>query len=607
MFETKKIVLLGAGYGGILTAKRLAKKFKKSDHIEIAIIDKNSFHTMLTELHEVVAERVPEEAVKIDLKKIFAGRKVTVVLDEIQSIDYEEKMLMGNKQDYGYDYLILGTGSKPTYYGCTGAEDNSFPLWSYQDAINLKTHIKEMFRKASVEKNKAIRNQMLSFVVVGCGFTGIEMIGELAEWKTRLCKDFVIDEDDVHLYVVDLLPKVLPSFTERLIRKTEQRLRKKKVNVLTTTNITEVNKDHVCINGDQCIDSMTVIWAAGVESSNILKEGEIEKAARNRVVTNEFLQSVNREDVFVVGDNIHFIAEGETRPVPQMVENAEHSAKLVAHNLEAYIHGKPMKPYKPSFHGAMVSVGGRYAVTQVGTTKHQFAFAGFFAMLVKHFINVIYFIQVGGFNKVWTYAMHEFFHVPDNRSFVGGHFSKSSPNFWLVPIRIFLGYSWIIEGLEKLPQILEEPSKIFLIPQSVNAVSGASEVAAEYADALGVPEFIESIVEVGMELLFYNPDGTFTVLAPIFQGLMVFGEVAIGLALLGGLFTAPASIASVIMGLMIWSSGMAPVEMIWFICAGVATIGGSGSVFGLDYYVLPFLKKRWKKLKFVKKWYLFTD
>lgn len=609
MFEKKKIIVLGAGYGGILTAKKLAKMAKKNVHVEVTVIDKNPYHTMLTELHEVAAERVPEDAVRIDLKKVFAGRHVDVIMDNINTIDFEGQKLVGSKETYAYDYLVIGTGSKPTYFGCKGAKENSFALWSFDDAVRIKNQIREMFRKASKEGNPAEKAKLLTFVVVGCGFTGIEMIGELAEWKSQLCKTYTIDESEVSLNVVDIQETVLPLFNDKLIRKTERYLEKQNVNILTSTNITEISKDFVCLNEKTCIDTYTVIWAAGIESSDILETSEIEKKGRNRIVTNDKLQSVDHENVFVVGDNIFFIPEGEKRPVPQMVENAEHSAKLVAHNICALVNESELKPYKPKFHGAMVCIGGRYGVAQIETSKSKFHFSGFIAMVIKHFINLIYFLQVAGFNKIWTYAMHEVFHVPNRRSLFGGHFSKASSNFWLVPIRLFLGWSWLQEGLAKLPDVLKDPNKIFLIPSGMDSTSGATlvEEGAEVVEALFVPDFIANIVESSMGLMFYNADGSFTFMATIFQTMMVVGEILVGLCLIAGLFTAFASIVSLVMTGMIWSSSMAPPEMLWYMFAGVSLIGGSGSVFGMDYYVLPFLKKNWKKIKFVKKWYIYTE
>jgi NADH dehydrogenase len=619
MSETKKIVVLGAGYGGVLTAKKLAKKFKKRDDISITLIDKNPYHTMLTELHEVAANRVPETAVRIELNKIFAGRKVDLVMDYIDNIDFNQKKLKGKNKVYDYDYLVLGTGSKPTFFGTKGAEKHAFTLWSFEDAVKIKHQIKNCFIKASEESDIWKRRKLLSFIIIGSGFTGVEMAGELGEWVNRLSEEYGIDRSEVKIYNMDLLKKILPILEDSLIDKKCKRLRKLGVEILTESNITEVKEDRVVINNEREIEANTIIWTAGIEGSNVLQNSEsIETIARGRVETDEYLRAKGKKDVFVVGDNIFFIPEGEEKPVPQMVENAEHSADLVAKNLTATINEKELDPYNPNFHGVMVSVGGRYAVAQVGNPKKPFKFSGWIAMFIKHFINVIYFIQIAGFHKPWNYIIDEFFHVPDKRSFLGGHFAKRSPNFWLLPLRIFVGWKWLEEGLAKVGDVIKDPSNIFLIPakvtDSATSASGdwaaegeaAVETASEWGEALAVPEWIQGIVDWGMDLLFYTPDGDFTFMATVFQTAMVFAEIIFGVLLILGMFTALSSIATVVMGVMIWSSGMAPLEMLWYLAGGIALIGGSGSTFGIDYYLLPWLKKKWKNIKWVKKWYLYS-
>lgn len=610
MDKTKHIVILGGGYGGILTAKKLARKFKKNQEVKITLIDKNNYHTMLTELHEVAAGRIPEDGVRINFDKVFAGRNVDVVLDDIHNIDFDKKVIEGKVSCTTYDYLVMGTGSKPTFYGNKGAEENAFTLWSYEDAVKIKHHMLEVFGRASVETDSFKRKRLLTFVVIGCGFTGIEMIGELAEWRKRLCLTFNIPESEVRLIVADLLPKVLPNFDDKLINKTTKRLEKMNVEIMLNSGINDVQPDFIEIEGTGKIETNTVIWAAGVEGSDIMEalDGDkIEKLARNRIQTDEFLRAKNHDNVFIVGDNIFYIPEGDDKPVPQMVENAEHSAATVSNNIIATITDGEMKPYKPAFHGAMVSIGGRYGVAQINTKNKSFVLSGFFAMLTKHFVNFIYFMQVAGFHKLWKYWMHEFFHVEDRRSFLGGHFAKRSPNFWLVPFRMFLGGMWFYEGFEKLLKIFENPTYIFLLASKVDVSGATPEEGVAAVAALPVPEFITNIVNWSMDLIFYTPAGEFTFMATIFQTAMVIGEIAVGLCLIGGLFTAFASIVSVIMGGMIWASGMAPFTMLWFIFGGISMIGGSGSTFGLDYYVLPFLNKKWRKIKFVKKWYLFTE
>ncbi|MZQ96059.1 MAG: FAD-dependent oxidoreductase [Acidaminobacter sp.] len=636
MSDKKRIIVLGGGYGGILTAKKLARKFKKSEDVEITLIDKKPYHAMLTELHEVAAGRVPEDAIRIDLKKIFAGRNVKVVMDEIIDIDFNGKVLKSDDTSYPYDYLVMAAGSKPTFFGVSGAKENAFQLWTYDDAVQIHAHIMKTFHMAVKEKNLEKRKKMLTFVVVGCGFTGVEMVGELAEWKGRLCKDFYVDPNEVKIYAVDSLPKVLPIFPDNLSKKAEKVLVKLGVEIITGSPITEVGKDFVQLGDKGRLEAGTVIWAAGVEGADVMANLEVKREGRNRIVTNDKLQSVDHENVYVVGDNIFFIPEGEQRPVPQMVENAEHSAATVAHNIVSEIKGGQMEVYKPEFHGAMVCIGGRTGVAHLGMPGKFFGLTGFFAMFVKHFINLVYFVQVAGFNKCWTYLMHEIFHIEDNRSLVGGHFAKASPNFWLLPLRLFVGWKWFEQGWHKLPGVLADPSNIFLIPAKVidggttaspawngggnvvatvadaataasAAAGAAAETASAWGEALPVPEFISSMVQWSMDAFFYTADGGFTTLASVFQTGMVIGEVLFGLALMAGLFTAVSSIATIAMGGMIWASGMAPLEMLWYMAGGVALIGGSGSTFGMDYYVLPFLKKIWKKIGFVKKYYLYTE
>ncbi|OBR63983.1 6-phosphogluconate dehydrogenase [Paenibacillus oryzae] len=617
----KRIIVLGGGYGGVLTAKKLGNKLKKQTDYKITLIDRKPYHTLLTELHEVAANRVEEDSIKIDLKKIFSGFKnVDVVIDDISNIDFNARKLQGDKT-YDYDYLVIGTGSKPTFFGIPGADEHAFTLWSYDDAVRLKNHTQEMFRKAAKERDAAIRKELLTFVVVGGGFTGVEMIGELAEYTEELAKEHYIDRSEVSLHVADMVDKILPILPEKLIRKAEKRLRKMNVNIITSSKITEVKESGVVLNGKE-IASKTVIWTAGVEGSDLAGNVDVEQKGRKRILTNDKLQVPAHEEVYVVGDNIFFIPEGATAPVPQMVENAELAAPLIAHNIVADIRKTEKKSYKPTFHGTMVCIGSRYGVANVGMPGKMFQMSGIFAMAVKHLINMVYLFQVCGFNKVYHYLLHEIFHVHNNRSLVGGHFAKRSPNFWLFPLRVMAGWLWFKQGWDKIHKIIENPDHIFLIPaKAADGVSGASVAAEGAADAvtaasdytasavtaLPVPDFMKSMVDWSMDLMFYNSDGGYTWMAYVFQGGMVCAELIVGALLILGLFTAPAAVVSVAMAIMVWVSGMAPSDMIWYMAGGVALIGGSGSTLGLDYYVYPRLKKIWKKLPIVKRWYLYTD
>jgi len=451
----KKIIILGAGYAGVLTAKKLAKKTKNNPDIDITIIDKNPFHTMLTELHEVAAQRVEEDSIRINLERVFAGRKVRVVHDTVTKLDFENRQLEGAHGVYSYDYLVLSAGSRPAFFGTSGAKENSFTLWSYEDALRLREHIESMFRKASVEPDIDKKRELLTFYIVGTGFTGVEMAGELAEFVPVLCNRHEVDRSLITMVDVDMLPRACALLPEKQADKVVRRLEKTGVRVMLKTNIKGVGEDYIEYDNGSGLERQkthTVIWTAGVEGSQVAQDSAaLGAAGRGRVQTDEFLQSQNDKNVYVAGDNIFYIPEGEKAPVPQMVENAECSADVVAHNLAVDLTGKGEKEaYKPKFHGVMVCVGGRWGTAYGGLPNHFFGMPSFIAMFAKHFINVTYFIKVLGWNKIFSYIKHEFFTVRNRRSFLGGHFSNRGPNFLLVPLRVFFGLYWVYEGAMKI-------------------------------------------------------------------------------------------------------------------------------------------------------------
>ena len=328
----------------MLTAKKLEKKLRKEE-VSISIIDKNPFHTMLTELHEVAANRVEEDSIKMSLKKIFAGRNVNVILDTVNQIEFDKHVVYGKEKSYEYDYLVIAAGSKPTFFGVPGAEEFSYKLWSYEDAVLLKERILNQFRKASCETNLEEKKKLLSFYIVGAGFTGVEMAGELGEYIPILCEEFEIERSLVKIVDVDILKRTVPILPEKLSEKVEKRLTKMGVSVQLETSVVGIEDGFIVLKkGDETNreSAGTVIWTAGIESAEITREisKSLPTSGRGRIEVDKYLRSPKREDVYVVGDNMMYIPEGEESPVPQMVENCEQSADVAAHNITASITGK---------------------------------------------------------------------------------------------------------------------------------------------------------------------------------------------------------------------------------------------------------------------------
>lgn len=610
----KRIVILGAGYAGIHAGKLLHKKFRKNDSVEITLVDRKPYHTLMTELHEVAGHRTNEEAIRVDVAKIFAKRKVDFVQADITNIDFKKQQLTSSHgTNYPYDYLIIGTGSEPCDYGIEGVKDNAFTLWSYEDALTIREHILTMFREAEKETNPVRRKSLLNFVVAGAGFTGVEMVGELVEWTAVLAKQFAVNLEEVSVSIVDILPKILPMLPEKLIHKATRRLQKMGVKIHLNSPIQKVEKNYAEVNGKR-LDTYTVIWTAGVMGSSFAGKLGLTMGKKGRVQVNEYMQSVDYKNVYLIGDNAYY--EEDTRPVPQIVEAAHQTAENAVHNIHADLVGKEKEKFASNIRGFMVSIGSRYGVANLGAEK-PIAMSGWMAMLMKHLINMVYLFKVAGVNRTFSYMLHEFFHVSDRRSFVGGHFSKRSPNFFLLPFRIYLGVMWMIEGFKKIDEGWLREAKM-IASDAVSAASGAVEkVAANTADAVsaatgagvaeGASQFGEPLIEHVPEFMQWIIDNIVAPNAVAFQTVMVMTEIILGACLVVGLFTFIWSIVSVGLTVGITLTGMSDASILWYFFGGIALIGGSGSMLGLDYYVLPWLKKRWKKIGIVRKSYLYFD
>ena len=320
---------------------------------------------------------------------------------------------------------------------CVRAEDMHIRSGATRTLILLKDRIPDMFRK---EPEAHEREEEAAGIP--CGWSRLHGI---SGWRTCgvvpvLCDRYEIERELVSVSVIDVLDRTVPTLPPKLSAKVERRLKKMGVRVLLNTRVVSIGEDFIEFgNGEDTTHERTgtVIWAAGIEAADITEKAaeDLEAAGRGRIKVDQYLRSVKDERVYVIGDNMHYIPPGEEHPVPQVVENCEHSAATAAHNIVCAVTGKgEMKVYKPSFHGIMVSLGGRYGVAHVGFPNRKFSLPSFLAMFVKHFINMVYFVQLLGWNKIFSYMKKEFFTIRHCRSFVGGHLSNRTPSFLLMPL-----------------------------------------------------------------------------------------------------------------------------------------------------------------------------
>jgi NADH dehydrogenase len=682
MGKGKNILIIGGGYGGIAAAKKLGKKYKHKSDVTITLVDRRPFHTLMTELHEVAGHRVEPDSVRVPYAKIFGASKIKVVLDTIVSVDFKQKQARSAVKVYDYDYLILGSGAEPEFFGIPGIRENAFTLWSFDDAMKLRYHIDDIFEKAVAEQDRVKRQKMLSFVVAGGGFTGIEMAGELLEWRDVMCAKWLIAKNEVHIAVVEALPNILPMLEEELRDKVVRYLKHHGVELLVNTPIVGAGPGTVKLKNGSTLETATFIWTAGVtgcafaDSLDLAKgpfgrnlensgEGAPRRNRQGRLLVTDEIRSVDHPEVFPVGDNLWFI-ENE-KPLPQIVETAVQTGETAAHNIIADIEGQEAKKFKSNYHGFMVSVGGKYAVSNAMGIK----LSGFFAMAMKHIVNLHYLIGVAGFNQCWEYIKHEFLDMQQGRSFIRGFGAYKTRAYWFLPLRLWLGLMWVFEGINKIgegwlawsrgsksgwmfsPWVLQSGAAENFpgsadalaaatadaageLPGSADALAAATADAAgdllgsadalagATADAAGaasgaaedafaaVWDLSKSIFDAnGVVATWFRTTFMDGIAAHIpfqaFQLTVVLAEILIGLAMIGGLFTWWAAAASIVMCLVFTLSGMFAWNQVWFLFAGVLLLGGGGRAFGLDCWVVPLFKKWWNGTRFARRHYWYLD
>lgn len=336
---THNIIIVGAGYAGIASARYLAKTFKKQDDVTITLIDKNSFQTYMTELHEVAAGRVEPEAIKYDLQRIFKKYpKVQLVTDKVVAIDYERKQVQAEHQSLDFDYLILAMGGEANDFGTPGVKEHGFSLWSIEAAEALHYHILDTCYRAMKEHDVAKRRALLTFTVIGAGFTGIEMIGELIDWVPILAKQFKLDVKDFSLKVVEAMPSILNMVTEKEQTKAQKYLIKKGVELVLADGVASVEEDALYLSSGRKIDTYTSIWTAGVKANTDTSEFDIEKARGGRLVANQYMETLEHPNVYVAGDLVYYEDQNQDgKPTPQIVQAAEQTGKTAAQNIAASI------------------------------------------------------------------------------------------------------------------------------------------------------------------------------------------------------------------------------------------------------------------------------
>lgn len=380
---SKQIVILGAGYGGLLSALTV-RKYLTKDEAKVTVVNQYPTHQVITELHRLAGGTIAEQAISMPLEKLFKGKDIDLKISKVESFSVDKKEVkLSDGSTLSYDALVVSLGSQTGYFGIPGLEENSMVLKSVNDANKIYNHIEGCIREYAKTKNEADA----TIVIGGGGLTGVELIGEIIDNFPKVAKQYGVDFKDLKIKLVEAGPKILPILPDHLIERATTSLEARGVEFLTGLAVTGVDGNEISLKDGSKIVANTLVWTGGVAALPIVAESGLE-ADRGKATVNEFLQSKSHNDVFVVGDSAVAFPEDGGRPYPPTAQNAWQMGELTGYNLYAALSGKTLEKFAPINSGTLASLGRKDAVATVGANNTSLK--GLPATLMKEASNVRY-------------------------------------------------------------------------------------------------------------------------------------------------------------------------------------------------------------------------
>src|SRR6266852_5360493 len=302
--KTPRVVIVGGGFGGLAAAKALRKA-----PVEVILIDRTNHHVFQPLLYQVATSVLAPSQMSSPIRGILRKQKNTmVIMGEVTGVDKEQRCVFVNSPDrehvpVHYDYLILATGVRHSYFGHNEFEKFAPGLKSLADAVAIQNKVLQAFEQAEAEEDPKLHQDLLTFVLVGAGPTGVEMAAALAVLvRTTLKSEFRrIDPTTARIVLVDMAPRVLPTFSEDLSTAAKKRLQELGVEVRLGHSVDRIDADGIVVAGER-IASKTVIWTAGVAPSPAGKWLNVETDRAGRVRVQPNLSVPGHPEIFVVGD-----------------------------------------------------------------------------------------------------------------------------------------------------------------------------------------------------------------------------------------------------------------------------------------------------------------
>ena len=397
------IVILGGGFAGVYAALRLEKKFAREDSVEITLISDENFMLFTPMLPEVPSSSIEAKHIVSPLRAFF--RKVKFQNKEVQSIDFPGRVVVAahcpacERNELRFDHLVLALGSKTNFQNIPGLADHAFPMKTLGDAMMLRNHIIDVFEHADLQEDSRTREGMLTFVVAGGGFAGVETVAELRDFALAAQSFYKnVRPQEVRGLLVHSGARILPEIGESLADYALKKLMEKGVEVRLNTRVTSATAEWVDLGTKERIPTNTLIWTAGVKPSALLATLPCSKTKQGTIIVNEQLEVPESPGVWALGDCASVPDPRTGRPYPPTAQNAIRQGTLIADNITACLRNEPKKRFSYRPLGVLACLGRRSAVAEIW----RFKFSGFFAWWLWR---TIYLFKLPGLERKLRVAM----------------------------------------------------------------------------------------------------------------------------------------------------------------------------------------------------------
>jgi len=410
--EHHRVVIVGAGFGGLNAAEKLARA-----RVKITVIDRKNYHTFQPLLYQVATAGLSPGEIASPIRSILSRHKnIEVLMAEVMGFDLERRVVQTASQhecqDMPYDSLIVAAGASHAYFGHDEWQPLAPGLKTIEDALEIRRRVLLAFELAERRAAAGEADEPLNFVVVGAGPTGVELAGTLAEiCRHALADDFrAIDPRRTHIHLIEGGALVLPAYPEDLSRSALQQLQRLGVEVITSTPVTKIEPGVIYMGGTR-MNAAVILWAAGVAASPLGKKLGVPVDRAGRVLVNPDLSLPNHPEVFVIGDLAALKdASGKWLPgvAPVAILEGRYVAKVIAKELEESGDSRSRPPFHYRDKGNLATIGRAAAVAQFG----KIHISGFVAWLAWLFVHILFLI---GFRNrmlvfiqwAWSYFTYE--------------------------------------------------------------------------------------------------------------------------------------------------------------------------------------------------------